>query len=58
MAHEFSEVFASSSLLPDRRNTTCRLAHEVVVEDIIGIFDILDIKKVLDATVICLSLLT
>jgi len=44
MAHEFSEVFASSSLLPDRRNTTCRLAHEVVVEDIIGIFDILDIK--------------
>jgi len=47
MTHEFSDVPACSSLLTDRRSTTSRPAHEVEVEDIIGLFDILDIKKAL-----------
>jgi len=48
LAHEFSTVLINCLLVTERRSSNARQAHEAEVEDIIGIFDVLDAQHMLD----------
>jgi len=48
LAYEFSTVLANCPLLTERRSSAVRQVHEAEVEDIIGIFDVLDTQHMLD----------
>ena len=50
LCHEFQSALAntpSSVLLTERRSSTSRPAHEAEAEDIVGIFDALDVQNIL-----------
>ncbi len=48
LVQKFQSSLGSSALLSDRRNSSSRTAHDAEIEDIIGIFIILDLNETLN----------
>ena len=45
LIYEFQSCLANSSLFTERRSSTSRPAHEAEVDDIVGIFDVVDARN-------------